>query len=210
MRTRSTRTSIEAFDEDGNEPAFLLHVMDADGSNIDQVSFNQSHDMDPAVLASGQVVFSRWDNAGNNDAINLYRMNPDGSQLELLYGKNSHDTGTDGQTIQFTQPRQLEDGRIMALIRPFTGTSDGGDIITIDTPTYLENTQPTRFNPGMSGPAQARATTVNDVHDGAGRGVGRWPLQLRVPDPGRQRPPAGQLEPVPPAGRSSIDGRRGG
>jgi len=156
---------FEAFDEDGNEPAFLLHVMDADGSNIDQVTFNQSHDMDPAVLANGQVVFSRWDNAGNNDAINLYRMNPDGSQLELLYGKNSHDTGTGGQVIQFMQPRQLEDGRIMSLIRPFTGTSDGGDIVTIDTPTYLENTQATKFNPGMAGPAQARATTVDVTTD---------------------------------------------
>jgi hypothetical protein len=190
---------FEAFDEDGNEPAFLLHVMDADGSNIDQVSFNQSHDMDPAVLANGQVVFSRWDNAGNNDDFNLYRMNPDGSQLELLYGKNSHDTGTGGQTIQFTQPRQLEDGRLMALIRPFTGTSDGGDIITIDTPIYLENTQPTRDNPGMTGPAQARATTVDittvpgeispggryssvfPIQDGSGRLLVSW-SQCRLRD----------------------------
>jgi Tol biopolymer transport system component len=155
------KAAFEAFDEDENEPTFLLHVMDDDGSNIEQVTFNQSHDMDPAVLASGQVVFSRWDHAGPNDAINLYRMNPDGSQLEMLYGQNSHDTGTGGQTIQFTQPRELEDGRIMALIRPFTNTNGGGDIITIDTPTYLENTQPTAANPGMTGPAQARATTVD-------------------------------------------------
>ena len=45
-------------------------------------------------------------------------MNPDGSQLEMLYGQNSHDTGTGGQIIQFTQPRELEDGTLMALIRP--------------------------------------------------------------------------------------------
>jgi hypothetical protein len=135
--------------------------MDADGSSIEQVTFNQSHDMDPAVLSNGQVVFSRWDHAGQNDAINLYRMNPDGSQLEMLYGQNSHDTGSGGQTIQFTQPRQLADGSIMALIRPFTNTNGGGDIITIDTPTYLENTQPTKDNPGMAGPAQQRATVVD-------------------------------------------------
>jgi hypothetical protein len=205
---------FEAFDEDGDEPAFLLHVMDADGTNIDQVSFNQSHDMDPTVLANGQVVFSRWDNAGNNDAINLYRMNPDGSQLELLYGKNSHDTGTGGQVIQFTQPRQLEDGRLMSLIRPFTGTSDGGDIITIDTPTYLENTQPTKFNPGMAGPAQARATTVNvttdpdevstggryssvfPIQDGSGRLLVSWSqCRLRdIVDPLAEMDPAEEEE----------------
>ena len=155
------KQAFEAFDEDLNEPAFLLHVMDADGSSIEQVSFNQSHDMDPTVVSNGQVVFSRWDHAGQNDAINLYRMNPDGSQLEMLYGQNSHDTGSGGQTIQFTQPREIEDGSIMALIRPFTNTNGGADIIKIDTQTYLENTQATKDNPGMAGPAQQRATVVD-------------------------------------------------
>ncbi len=193
------KQAFEAFDEDGNEPAFLLHVMDSDGSNIEQVSFNQSHDMDPAVLSNGQVVFSRWDHAGGNDAINLYRMNPDGSQLEMLYGQNSHDTGSGGQVIQFTQPRELEDGTIMALIRPFTNTNGGGDIITIDTPTYLENTQPTKDNPGMAGPAQQRATVVDvttvpgevsqggrytsvfPIQDGTGRMLVSW-SQCRLRD----------------------------
>ena len=150
-----------AFDEDNNEPAFLLHIMNADGSSIEQVTFNQSHEMDPSVLSTGQVIFSRWDHAGPNNVINIYRMNPDGSGLELLYGQNSHDTGTNGETIHFLQPRELEDGRVLALIRPFTDTSGGGDIVTIDTPVYLENTQPTKDNVGMPGPAQEAATIVN-------------------------------------------------
>jgi hypothetical protein len=176
------KQAFEAFDEDMNEPTFLLHVMNSDGSSIEQVSFNQSHDMDPTVLANGQVVFSRWDHAGPNNFINLYRMNPDGSQLELLYGRNSHDTGSGGQIIQFTQPRELADGTIMALIRPFTNTNGGGDIIRIETPTYVENTQPTKDNPGMAGPAQQRATVVNvstvpgEVSRG-GRYTSVFPLQ---------------------------------
>lgn len=80
------KPQFEAFDEDNNEPAFLLHVMNTDGSSIEQVTFNQSHEMDPSVLSNGQIVFSRWDHAGPNNAINLYRMNPDGSNLEMLYG----------------------------------------------------------------------------------------------------------------------------
>jgi len=193
------KPQFQAQDEDLNEAAFLLHVMDADGSNIQQVSFNQSHDMDPTVLASGQVVFSRWDHAGPNNAVNLYRMNPDGSQLELLYGQNSHDTGTNGETIQFTQPRELQNGQIMTLIRPFTNSNGGGDIISINTPVYLENTQPTRDNVGMIGPAQARATVVNvttvpgevspggryksvyPIQDGTGRILVSW-SQCRLTD----------------------------
>lgn len=193
------KPQFEAFDEDNREPAFLLHVMNSDGTNIEQIGFNQSHEMDPSVLSNGQVIFSRWDHAGPNNVINLYRMNPDGSGLEMLYGQNSHDTGTNGEIIQFLQPHELEDGRIMALVRPFTNTSGGGDIITIDTPVYLENTQPTMDFPGMGGPAQERATTVNvsteanepspggryasvyPIQDGTGRLLTSW-SQCRLTD----------------------------
>ncbi len=171
-----------AVDEDGNEFAFNLHVMNDDGSNVEQLTFNQSHDLDPAVLANGQVIFSRWDNAGPNNQFDLYRMNPDGSNIELLYGKQSHDTGTNGQTIQFTDPRQLEDGRILTVIRPFTDTEGGGELITIDTAGFVENTQPIASNPGAPGPAQEDATVNNvlteaGVASPGGRYASAYPIQ---------------------------------
>lgn len=155
--------AFAALDEDDNEFAFNIHVMNDDGTAVKQVTFNQSHDLDPAVMANGQVVFSRWDHNTGNDAVNLYRMNPDGSSIELLYGQQSHDTGPDGETIQFMQPRQVEDGRIMVLARPFTDTEGGGELMFIDTAQYVENTQPTKDNIGvLTGPAQEDAT-VNEV-----------------------------------------------
>ena len=165
---KQNKDAFVAVDEDRNEFAFNLHVITADGTGIDQVSFNQSHDLDPSVLANGQIVFSRWDHAAVNNAVNLYRMNPDGSGLELFYGQQSHQTGTNGNTIQFMQPRELEDGRVMSLIRPFTDTEGGGELIAIDTQQYLENTQPTAANIGiLSGPAQEDAT-INEVSTVAG------------------------------------------
>ena len=152
-----------AQDEDDNEYAFNLHVMNDDGTGVKQVSVNQSHDLDPTVAADGRIIFSRWDHNQSNDAVNLYRMNPDGSNLELLYGQQSHNTGTNGDVIQFMQPRQVQDGRVMVLARPFTNTEGGGELILIDTPQYLENTQPTMDNIGvLAGPAQEDAT-VNEV-----------------------------------------------
>ncbi|MFQ5643006.1 MAG: hypothetical protein ACE5FQ_04825 [Thiogranum sp.] len=149
------KPQFSALDENRSNPAFVLHVMDGDGTNIRQVSYNQSHDLDPVVLANGQIVFSRWDNAASNDAVHLYKMNPDGTNLQLLYGANSHDTGTDGATIQFTQAREFPDGRIMALMKPYTGAFQGGDIIKIDTANYVDNTQTTAINQGiLNGPAQ--------------------------------------------------------
>ena len=55
-----------ALDEDQNEFAFNLHVVSEDGLTIEQVTFNQSHDLDPSVLGNGQIVFSRWDHAGRD------------------------------------------------------------------------------------------------------------------------------------------------
>ena len=207
------KPQYSAQDEDNIGPAFVLHVMNGDGTAVEQVTYNQSHDFDPSVLSNGQIVFSRWENAPGNNTVNLYRMNPDGSALELLYGKQSHDTGTNGSTIQFVQPRELEDGRIMALIRPFTDSSGGGNLIVIDANTYVENSQPTRMNPGMTGPAQLPATinevstepdtpspggrygSVYPIQDGTGRLLVSW-SQCRltdIPDPNvdpMNRPPA--------------------
>ena len=155
--------AFPAMDEDEEEFAFNLHVMNDDGSGLKQVTFNQSHDLDPSVMADGKIVFSRWDNNMSNNQVNLYRMNPDGSEIELLYGQWSHDTGTNGSTIQFMQPRETEDGRTMVLARPFTNTEGGGELVVIDTPQYVENTQPTAVNIGvLTGPAQEDAT-VNNV-----------------------------------------------
>ncbi|MEM7500982.1 MAG: hypothetical protein AAF417_03010, partial [Pseudomonadota bacterium] len=46
-----------AQDEDDNEPAFVLHVMNADGTGIQQVSYNQIHDFDPSVMSNVQLEY---------------------------------------------------------------------------------------------------------------------------------------------------------
>lgn len=169
------KPQFAALDESLNEPAFVLHVLDQGRENIQQVSFNQSHDLDPVVLGSGEVVFSRWDNAGVRNAINLYKMNPDGSQLRLLYGAASHDTGSDGTTVQFLQPRELPSGELAVLIRPFTGNNQGGDIVAIDVDNYVENTQPTAANQNvLNGPAQVSRTFGDVRTDGLPSPAGRF------------------------------------
>ena len=158
------KPGFEAQTEDRNESAFVLHVMKADGTDIHQVSFNQSHDIDPGVLANGRLLWSRWDHApgSTGTGIHLYTANPDGTDLQLLYGAHSHLTGTNNSAVQFVKAREMPDGRILALIRPTTGASFGGDLALIDTGTYVENTQAVLASVGLSGPAQQRATQ-NDV-----------------------------------------------
>jgi hypothetical protein len=169
-----SKPGFEAQTENRSESAFLLHVMDADGGNIHQITFNQSHDLWPSVLADGRVMFTRWDGATGR-GMHLYTANPDGTDLQLLYGARSHLTGTPDAngptTIQFTRPREMRDGRILTLVRPFTDSDFGGDLVIIDSRNYVENTQPLAANAGLTGPAQSRATP-NEVTTVAGPSVG--------------------------------------
>jgi hypothetical protein len=163
-RSRATlldegKPQFAAQDESDAEPAFVLHVMNADGTGLRQISFNQSHDLDPAVLDDGRIVFSRWDNAGPNDEINLYTVRPDGSGLELLYGVQSHATGTANGDLHFLDPRPTGDGRLIVRAQPFRAVDGGGQLLAIDVGNYVELTQPTLPNRGvLAGPAQVPAT----------------------------------------------------
>jgi hypothetical protein len=201
------KQQFEAQDEDRKESAFVLHVMDATGGNIQQVSFNQDHDMDPTVLSDGRVLFSRWDHAPGRNGVHFYTANPDGTNTQLLYGSASHstipDTDVSGTisypTVQFTQAHEMRDGRILTLIRPFTGTEYGGDLYIIDTKAYVENNQVAVAGTSATGPAASKATPNNvrlvsapsiggrfvaaaPLWDGTDRMLVSW-TQCRVIDP---------------------------
>ncbi len=131
----------------------VLHRMEVDcsdydtcavnsSSDINQVSYNQSHDLDASLLSNGKIIFTRWDNAGNRNAMHLYQANPDGTDMKLVYGRQSHDSGTIGTVVQFLQAREMSDGRLLSILKPFTGTFGGGDIIAIDIDNYTDNTRP--------------------------------------------------------------------
>jgi len=147
---------------DRNTPAFNLHVMNADGTNIRQISFNTGHDLDPSVLNDGRIVFTRWD-IESNGGMHLYAVDPDGGNLQLLYGRNSHATGTTGSVVQFTQARTRQDGKVIALLMPFAGTQFGGEPVLIDTANFVENTQTVLGANVAAGATAQTPVVVNDV-----------------------------------------------
>jgi hypothetical protein len=169
-----------AEDEARTEPIFDLHVISPDRTKIDQVSFNQSHDRDATVLADGRILFTRWNHTPGKDQMDLFSINPDGTDLELYYGAQSHMTGTNGSAIEFTHPREMQDGRILVIARQYTGVDFGGQLEIIDGTHYAENTQPLLAYSTLTGPAQAPATT-NPVStlpgpSAGGRFNSAWPL----------------------------------
>lgn len=160
-------------------PAFNLHSLSWDGtlaSDIRQLTYNMSHDLDPVVIRNiiglqGKIVFTRWENAGVRSQMSLYSMNPDGTQVRHLYGAHSHATGTGGSQVQFMQPQEISGGEIMVLARSFTGTFDGGDPIRINVATYIDNTLAVNPNSLLTGPAQLSASN-NTVRTDPGLSLG--------------------------------------
>jgi hypothetical protein len=162
------KPQFEAQDESRTEPAFDLHVIDALRSEFHQISFNQSHDRDASVLQNGRILWTRWDNAPGKDGMHLYTSNPDGTDLQLYYGANSHMTGTtpDGANnavIEFVKPKEMQDGRILTIVRPYTNVDFGGDLVIINGKQFVENQQPLLADAGLPGPAQTRATQNNVI-----------------------------------------------
>lgn len=135
------KSQFSGLDEDRGVESFALHVMDDDGLNIEQITFNQSHDLDPLVRADGKIVFSRWDNAGQtpNNGINLYEVNPDGTGLSYLYGRHSHDSGDAGSVVQFAKPRESENGQIVVQLREFVSEYLSVNPVEVNIDDYVEH-----------------------------------------------------------------------
>ncbi len=177
MLINEGKPRFSALDEDEGVQALVLHVMDADGTNIRQISFNQSHDLYPQVFTGfkgGKIVFSRWDNAGGNDEMNLYTVNPDGSDMQILYGSQSHNTGTGGAEIHFTNLREMQNGDLMVITKPFDGTFDGGNIEIISVDRFVDINKALWSLGNMPGPAQRDATISNVANDGSISANGRY------------------------------------
>ncbi|MCU7556065.1 hypothetical protein OCL06_15850 [Alteromonas sp. ASW11-19] len=193
-------------DESRRTHASVLHIMDANGADIQQISFNQSHDLDPQVQPDGSILFTRWDQAGGDRGMHLYRVNPDGSGLAIVYGRHSHMDG-DGEQ-HFVGSRITPDGQILVSARPYQRATLGGNYALLNTTDYVDTFTPVADAESLSGPAQTPAlfesidtavaispggyvASVYPLWDGSGRQLFSW-SQCRVygeaPTDGSERP----------------------
>ena len=121
--------------------------MDADGGNVTQISFNQSHDRNPTVRQNGDIMFSRWDHVGGRNHFKVFRAKPDGTDLFVLYGAHSEGNS-------FLHPRDMDPkgkyaGFIASDLMPLSGTNEGGGLMFIDAANFSEQNTPA--TPGVTG-----------------------------------------------------------
>lgn len=135
---------------DRNRPAYLLHTMKDDGTDIQQITYNQSHDIQPGVLPDGRVFYSRWDRMGGHDNLSFYAVNPDGTNSQIYYGYNSLNSEPEDatqSTPRLSHLNPMPDGRIAGILKP-DGALLGGDMVVIDGAHFSENN---RAVPGATG-----------------------------------------------------------
>ena len=72
-------------------PVYTLATADADGGNPRTLSFHETHEWDPAVMADGRIVYTRWDYVDRHAVYyqQLWSARPDGSDVRILYGNNT-------------------------------------------------------------------------------------------------------------------------
>ena len=119
----STRAGF--LDEYHREPAALLHVMNLDGTDVEQISFNISHDVTPTMLSDGRILYPRWEHHGPVNKFPLFAINPDGTGLFQYYGARERPS--------FYEPREMADGRLVAVLSPEANRFLAGPLAIIDS-----------------------------------------------------------------------------
>ena len=164
-----------ARDEYERETVFNLHTMNADGGNITQISFNQSHDRNPTVRQNGDVMFSRWDHVGGRNHFKVFRTKADGTDMFVLYG--AHSAGNSFLHPKDMDPKGKYAGHLASDLMPLSGTHEGGALVFIDAANFSEQNSP--IAPGITGSGQHQAT-AQQLNFGMGLSkFGR----LSAPDP---------------------------
>jgi formylglycine-generating enzyme required for sulfatase activity len=114
----------------GCQPVSNLCLMDADGSHVRQLCFDQDHNFHPAVLPSGQVLYQRWDYTGISHIYlrQLMTMNPDGTRQRAIYGSNSWYPNS----LFFPQPIPGKENRLLCILSGYHGVHRMGQLVIVD------------------------------------------------------------------------------
>jgi len=152
--------SYYALDEYEREQVSNLHTMDLNGGNIQQISFNQSHDRNPVVRPDGAIMYSRWDHVGDRNRFTVFTTKPDGTNLFVLYGAHN-------SVNSFLHPRDMDPngpykGFIATDAMPLDRTQQGGALMFIDAANYSEQNTPANSTiPAQGGQTQPTAQALN-------------------------------------------------
>jgi len=106
----------------GDRHAPTLFAMNADGSGLQQLSYNCFNDFSPSVLPDGRILYSRWEyNERSVTSLhNPFTMQPDGTMVSPYYGNATFRPNV----VMFPRPVPGS-GKVMALLTAHHGQTHG-------------------------------------------------------------------------------------
>ncbi|MHC4116845.1 MAG: HzsA-related protein [Planctomycetota bacterium] len=152
-----------------NSEVDMLHVMNADGSDIRCLSVNNVNEFDPAPLPDGRILYGRWEYVDKTALYmqSLWTMLPDGTQETALFANNvAKPTAVlDARAVPGTSliaasltPHNGQAVGAIAIIDPRLGKNEV-EAVTNFTPEY-----PVRMDQGLrDGPCDPWPLSEDDI-----------------------------------------------
>ncbi len=122
----------------GTDYVANLHIMNADGTGIRRLTYEQDNDWHPTMLPNGRVLYLRWEYTDTAHYFSriLMHMNPDGTGQTALYGSNSYWPNT----LFFPKPLPGSSSRFAAIVSGHHGTCRAGELFLFDANRGREST----------------------------------------------------------------------
>ena len=129
-----------------NNGVAILHVMNADGSDIHTISVNNVTEFDPCVLPDGRILFGRWEYVDRNALViqSLWTVLPDGRNETALYANNmvfpeavlqaKPVPGNDALVVATFAPHNAPPRGSIAMIDTRVGKNDPAAIFNFESP----------------------------------------------------------------------------
>lgn len=108
-------------------PTYTLHRREPDG-RVRTLSYHETNEWHPSLLADGRLVYSRWDYVDRSAAHfhGLWACNPDGSSPRVLFGNYTK------QVSACYQPRSIPGSKRIAFIAGAHHAPVGGTLVLLD------------------------------------------------------------------------------
>ncbi len=114
----------------GSDAVANLYLMNADGTGIRQLCFDQDHNWCPTVLNNGRILYSRWEYSDTPHYFSrlLFHMNPDGTNQVEFYGSNSFWPNS----MFYTRPIPNHPSKVVTIVSGHHGVARMGELIILD------------------------------------------------------------------------------
>ncbi len=137
-----------------------LHIMNADGTGVRRLTFEQDHNWYPTMLPNGRVLYLRWEYTDSAHYFSriLMQMNPDGTGQTALYGSNSYWPNT----MFFAKPLPGSSSRFIAVVSGHHGVCRAGELFLFDAAKGQHETSGVLQR---IAPALATPSTLGEIKD---------------------------------------------